>query len=95
VFSCRVFTIGTDGAVARLAESISGVGRKRSREIDLEIDMTLLARSILYPPVSMHDRRNSSDISFAVWISIILVGLAIVSVALGVAPVVDPVSPPF
>jgi hypothetical protein len=53
--------------------------------------MTLLARSILYPTVSMHDRRDSSDISFAVWVSIILLGLAIVSVALRVAPVVDPV----
>jgi hypothetical protein len=37
-----------------------------------------------------HDRRNRPDLAFAVWATIVLTGLAIVSVALGVAPVEDP-----
>jgi hypothetical protein len=60
------------------------------RTIDLETDMTLFSPTVLYPPIAMHDRRNSSDIAFGVWASVALIGLAIVSVALGVPPVVDP-----
>jgi hypothetical protein len=52
--------------------------------------MTLFSSTILYPRVSKQDRQNLSEIGFGVWASIILIGLAIVSVALGVAPVVDP-----
>ena len=37
----------------------------------------------------LHDRRNSSDLAFVVWAAVILIGLAIASVALGVAAV-DP-----
>jgi hypothetical protein len=37
----------------------------------------------------MQDRQNSSEIAFGVWASIVVIGLAIVSVALGVAPIVD------
>jgi len=37
----------------------------------------------------VHDRRNPSDLAFGAWASIALIGLAIVSVALGIAPV-DP-----
>jgi hypothetical protein len=40
--------------------------------------------------VPMQDRQNSFEVDFGVWASIVLIGLAIVSVALGVAPVVDP-----
>ena len=52
--------------------------------------MTLFSPTILYRRVPMQDRQNSSEIGFGVWASIVLIGLAIVSVALGVAPVVDP-----
>jgi hypothetical protein len=38
----------------------------------------------------MQGRQNSSEIDFGIWASIVLIGLAIVSVASGVAPVVDP-----
>jgi hypothetical protein len=37
-----------------------------------------------------HHRRNGPDLGFAVWATIALTGLAIVSVALGIAPVEDP-----
>jgi len=40
--------------------------------------------------VRLQDRRASPDIAFAVWTSIILIGLAILSVASGVAPITDP-----
>jgi hypothetical protein len=42
----------------------------------------------------MRDLRISSDIAFGVWASVVLIGLAIVSVALGSAPVVDPTALP-
>jgi hypothetical protein len=60
------------------------------RRIDLETDMTLFSPTVLYPPIAMHDRRVSSDIAFGAWAAVVLIGLAIVSVTLGVAPVVDP-----
>jgi len=44
----------------------------------------------LNPRISSDDRQNSPDISFVVWASIILTALALVSVALGVAPIADP-----
>ncbi len=62
--------------------------------IDLETDMTLFSPTVLYPPIAMQDRRISWDIAFGVWASTVLIGLAIVSVALGVAPVVDPTTFP-
>jgi hypothetical protein len=40
--------------------------------------------------IRFDDRRVSPDISFAVWTSIALIGLAILSVASGVAPIADP-----
>ncbi|HLK83631.1 MAG TPA: hypothetical protein VKT99_19365 [Xanthobacteraceae bacterium] len=52
--------------------------------------MTLFSPTVLYPPVATRDRPASADIAFGVWASIILIGLAILSVALGVAPVADP-----
>jgi hypothetical protein len=52
--------------------------------------MTLLSPTLLYPTIAMHARRSSSDIVFGVWASIVLTGLALISVALGIAPVVDP-----
>jgi len=52
--------------------------------------MTLFSPTVLYPPIAVHDRRISSDIVFGVWASTVLIGLAIVSVALGVAPIIDP-----
>jgi len=52
--------------------------------------MTLFSPTVLYPPIATRDRRISSDITFGVWASVVLIGLAIVSVALGVAPLVDP-----
>jgi len=56
----------------------------------LEIDMTLFSSTILSWRVPMQGRQNSSEIDFGIWASIVLIGLAIVSVASGVAPVVDP-----
>jgi hypothetical protein len=61
-----------------------------SKELIWETDMTLFSPTVLYPPIAMHDRRIFSDIVFGVWASTVLIGLAIVSVALGVAPIVDP-----
>jgi hypothetical protein len=58
--------------------------------IDLETDMTVFLSTALYPPIPMHDRPDSLDIVFGVWVSLLLIGLAIVSVALGVAPLADP-----
>ena len=52
--------------------------------------MTLFSPTVLYPPTARLGRPNSSDIAFSVWASIILIGLALLSVALGVAPIVDP-----
>ena len=60
--------------------------------INLEIVMAFDLSTSLRRRVPMHDRRNSSDIAFIVWTSIILTGLAIVAIALGVAPVPDPTS---
>jgi hypothetical protein len=39
--------------------------------------------------ISKHDRRDSSDLAFVVWGTVVLAGLAVLSVALGVATV-DP-----
>jgi hypothetical protein len=44
----------------------------------------------LYPPIATRDRRISSDIVFGVWASVVLIGLAILSVALGAVPLADP-----
>ncbi len=52
--------------------------------------MTLFSPTALYPPIATHDRLASADIAFGVWASIILIALAMLSVALGVAPIVDP-----
>lgn len=52
--------------------------------------MALFGSPTLYQHVPIRDRRNSSDNAFGMWASVALVGLAIVSVALSVAPVVDP-----
>lgn len=52
--------------------------------------MTLFSPTVLYPPIAVRDRRISSDIAFGVWALTALIGLAIVSVALGVSPIVDP-----
>ena len=60
------------------------------RRIDLEADMTLFSPTVLYPSIAMQDRGISSDIAFGVWAAVILTGLAIASIAAGVAPVVDP-----
>jgi hypothetical protein len=51
----------------------------------------LFASPTPYQHVPIRDRRNLSDNAFGVWASVALAGLAIVSVALGVVPVVDPV----
>jgi hypothetical protein len=52
--------------------------------------VTLFSPTALYPPIATHDRLASGDIAFGVWASIILIALAMLSVALGVAPIVDP-----
>jgi len=39
---------------------------------------------------AMRDRKKRTDIIFVVWAAIILVGLALLSIALGVAPLADP-----
>jgi hypothetical protein len=52
--------------------------------------MTLFSYTTVYPYVSTYDRRNSSDVAFGVWASFVLIGLAFLSVALGVASLVDP-----
>jgi hypothetical protein len=52
--------------------------------------MILFSPTVLYPPVVTNDHLKSFDIVFGVWASIALIALAMLSVALGVAPVVDP-----
>jgi hypothetical protein len=52
--------------------------------------MTLFSPTVLYPPIATRDRRISSDIVFGVWASVVLIGLAILSVALGAVPLADP-----
>jgi hypothetical protein len=49
-----------------------------------------LSSTIPYRHVQIQDRRASSDFAFGVWASIVLIGLAIISVALGTAPIADP-----
>jgi hypothetical protein len=39
---------------------------------------------------SISTQRNSSDVAFGVWASIILIALALISAASGVAPLADP-----
>jgi hypothetical protein len=57
----------------------------------LETGMILFSPTFLYPPVATkHDHLKSFDITFGVWASIILIALAMLSIALGVAPLVDP-----
>jgi hypothetical protein len=52
--------------------------------------VTLFSPTALYPPIATHDRLvDSADIAFGVWASIILIALAMLSAALGVAPIVD------
>jgi hypothetical protein len=54
--------------------------------------MTLFSPTVLYPPIATHDRLSfSGEIAFGVWASVILLGLAMLSAALGVAPLADPV----
>jgi len=48
------------------------------------------ATQAIFLPASEHDRRDRPNFAFAKWATIILTGLAIVSVALGVAPFEDP-----
>jgi hypothetical protein len=43
-----------------------------------------------YTVYSPAGAQKSSDIGFVVWASIVLIGLAILSIALGVAPAADP-----
>jgi len=45
----------------------------------------------LFSLESITDRRNTSDVAFIVWATIVLVGLALVSIALGIAPVDPPI----
>jgi hypothetical protein len=52
--------------------------------------VTLFSPTILYPLVAKHDRVNSADLAFGVWASIILIALAMLSIALGMTPIVDP-----
>jgi len=52
--------------------------------------MTLFSPTVSYPAIAMHDRPDSSDTAFAVWASVVLMGLAIVAVALGMSPAPDP-----
>ena len=68
--------------------------------MDLEIDMEFLSSSRLHPPIARHTasssafsliRLNASDIAFGFWASIILIALALISAAVGVAPLADPV----
>ena len=42
------------------------------------------------PRAPSHDRRNQSDLAFAVWAAIALTGMAVLSVALGGAQSADP-----
>jgi hypothetical protein len=49
--------------------------------------MSLLSSTIKQLP---RERKNPSDLAFGVGATIILIGLAILSVALGVPPTVDP-----
>ena len=58
--------------------------------MDLETNMTRFSPTVLYPPVATNDHLKSFDIVFGAWASIALIALAMLSVALGVAPVVDP-----
>jgi cyanate permease len=48
--------------------------------------MILFSPTVLYPPVATNDHLKSFDIVFGVWASLALIA----SVALGVAPVLDP-----
>jgi hypothetical protein len=52
--------------------------------------MPLFSPTVLCPPIATRDRRISSDIVFGAWASVVLIGLAILSVALGAVPVADP-----
>jgi hypothetical protein len=70
--------------------SIIGRHSLDSKESIWRQKMTLFSSTILYRRIAMPDRRISSDVAFGVWASVGLIGLAIVSVTLGVAPVVDP-----
>jgi hypothetical protein len=56
----------------------------------LEINMALFSSKAQSPRVPLHNGRDSPDIAFAAWASIILIGLAILSVVTGIAPVADP-----
>jgi hypothetical protein len=54
--------------------------------------MTLFSPTVSCPPNATHDRLSfSRDIAFGVWASVILPGLAMLSVAPRVAPLADPV----
>ncbi len=53
--------------------------------------MTLFSPIVSYPPIAKHDRPDWSDTDLGVWASIVLIGLlAIISIALGMSPVIDP-----
>jgi hypothetical protein len=81
----------TDRRCASLRTSaLSPATYHRLEGNDLEIDMVILSSIVAYSSIPAHDRRNSSDVAFRAWAPIILIGLAIMSVASGVAPLVDP-----
>jgi hypothetical protein len=61
--------------------------KSRFQRTDLEVAMAVVSE---ISRVLIRDRQDSPDINFGVWASVVLLGLAILSIALGIAPVEDP-----
>ena len=79
-------------ASASVTSMVSEKSRSRARQrvIWPETNMTLFAPTVFYRRIAVRGRRISSKIAFGVWASVGLIALAIISVTLGIAPVVDP-----
>jgi hypothetical protein len=56
----------------------------------LGLELIVEATQATHLRAPTHDRRDRPDLTFPIWATVVLTGLAIVSVVLGVAPLEDP-----
>jgi len=52
--------------------------------------ITMPTQVVFYSSIRLHECQDPADFAFVIWAPIILIGLAIASLALGVATGVDP-----
>ena len=76
-----------------LFTSIASIPKAYSLVLTIAVASALRLASIVeatHLRAPTHDRRVRPDLTFPIWATVVLTGLAILSVVLGVAPVEDP-----